>query len=230
MEDTQLVELYHYFDLSEEAKDSAFRAYGFDDVAADYYMQGEYDDIFESLKDFERETGATLKFESVHGPGTERFFPGDDSCYTGYGIPREFETFDHERMWSDYVFKDAWNRHVPALRYLFTRLYDESGVCRYSWYEQAYENAIRGALESVCDALNKTISQDEAYTWTREFFEDEVFERDTDTEWYFTESGEWYARDEGNGIVSDDTFEELNVLFRGNDHKGRHVTVVLATC
>lgn len=226
----QLVYLYHYYDLSEDAREHAFRVYGIDWDAANFYLQTEYEDVFESVKQFESMTGASLKFESVHGPGTEEFFPGDVSCYTGYGIPREFDTFENVCMWSDYLIIDAWNKYVPAMRYLFRRLYDESGMCSYSWYEEQYESLIERALQSVCDSLNKAMQASEEYTLTREFFEDELFERDTDTEWFFTESGDWYARDEGNGIVSDDTFDDLEVLYQGIDSKKRHVTVVLPAC
>lgn len=102
-------------------------------------------------------TGASLKFESVHGPGTEEFFPGNVSCYTGYGIPREFDTFENVCMWSDYLIVNAWNKYVPAMHYLFHRLYDESGMCSYSWYKEQYESLIERALQSVCDSLNKAM-------------------------------------------------------------------------
>ena len=71
--------LHMYYDLSEDVRADIFNRVSWDEMSDDreWHMQTCWEDAHGAADWFERQTGHALKVETVHGPGTEQFFPGD---------------------------------------------------------------------------------------------------------------------------------------------------------
>lgn len=217
--------LHMWYDLDSDARERVFRSFGTDWDEANWHMQQVWEDLWFSVDWFMKESNARVVCESVHGPGTERFFPASDSSIlTGWGVYRQFETLPND--WGicyQADIMDAWNKHVPTMDYLYNHLTDcieleyndahtANATRPASWYEARYEETLENALNDVCDALNKVISSEEEYTWTIEFFEERFIDCSDDEMW-FTSDGENVYRRDPSGLYNVDTCEEVDIIY-----------------
>lgn len=173
-------------------------------------------------------TGNVITCESVHGPGTERFFPGSMlSIFTGWGTLKEFGKVDASEAWrhcddESLVLQcaDAWNKHAGRLHYLYDKLDslelaemdDLNGskfmpAMNYAWYENAYQTELDNAAQDVCDVLNAYLDASETYAYSVEAFNESIWECD-DEQW-FTTDGNLYALRGASYFYAVDTYEDL---------------------
>lgn len=222
---TNVREAYHvlclYYDLDEEAKNRVFRTYDNEDDAR-FYLDGEYEEMFEAARWFmDRTISGCLDYDDYSGrwfvSSTVSTVNGRTSCY------REFVRIEDWSMCYELDALEAWNRHVSRLQYLYRRV--ESMGCGFEapgtyampleWYELRYEEELENALSDVCSALNKAIDGAEAYTLTREFFEDQL-DRDDSEHWYTLDGGREFVRD-ASWFMCTDTCHDVDVIFENRE-------------
>ena len=226
----RFVSLVMWHDLPEDAQDTVMRKYDHYDVC-EWHMQNVYEDLQFSADWFERQTGQKVKLESVHGPGTEMYFPCELDCSEYWSMGPEKVPYIDGRSMGCYELDiaDAWNSHVSTINSLAelaeeAEEWDEDRRERL-WFElerrqDAYLDAINDATADVASTLNRLQNSEEEYTWTKEFFEYMVIDCD-DSEHWFTEDGEnEYTRDP-SGVVN--VCEPCNYIEEIADENGRLV-------
>lgn len=161
-------------------------------------------------------TGNVITCESVHGPGTERFFPGSMlSIFTGWGTLKEFGKIDTSEAWrhcdDEWLVlqcADAWNRHADAFAYLYRRLNRDSTTnAQAERYWSAYQTELDNAAQDVCNVLNDYLDTSESYSYSVEAFNESLWACD-DEQW-FTTDGNLYALRGASYFYAVDTCEDL---------------------
>lgn len=208
--------LYLYYDLTESAKENAFHRYDNDDDAT-RYLDYEFEELHETARWFMEQTGCKLEFNDY----SETWSSGE-SIYTGYDYAiKEFHPIDSWTMCYELDCMEAWNRHVSRLQYLAGRLIGcmeadyECAPNPYAhpdtWYEDRYQEELDSALDDVCAALNDAARGAWEYTFTREFYEDQMGVDDSE-HWFTADGGLEFIRD-ASWTWCVDTAHDVDVIY-----------------
>lgn len=238
-------ELVLMSELSDAARDTARWEWVFNSGEPSHYMELAWEDMGNAYDFINDSIGKIVAIESVHGPGSERFFPVSSvSIYNSWGALQEFGGVNTSEVWrhcNDEALgincANAWNRHVGRLHYLYNKLENlelwELGdlncgsrflpAMSSAWYENAYQTEIDSAIQDVCDVLNNYLDLSEDYSTSEGAFDEYVWE--CDDELWFTTDGKLYAVRGGSYFYSVDTCEDLEVT---DELSASHVFVTVA--
>lgn len=223
--------LHMYFDLSEDVKANMFANVSWDEMedSRQWHMESVYEELSDTREFFERETGFSLKLESVHGPGTERYFPDygrwnerEETLYYSDGPEtREAIPESHATMAYEFDVVSAWNKgikRVNAAAEVAQELEEldkeeQQARCVELLIAQTeYMDALEDTLNDVCHALNAIEDAELEYTFTREFWEYEMLENADYEAWFTADGSHMYMRN-GDTLTNVDTCEELDTIY-----------------
>lgn len=206
-----------YFDLDEAGKENAYRLYDAEEDRRQY-LDFEFEDICSAAHWFiDHVFAGCIRFDNY----AERW-EADTACiYSGWGSIREYSAIP-ENAWGmcyEYDCMEAWNRHASRFAYLYRRIemldggYEAQGTYALplDWYLDRYQEELENSLNDVCDALNAAWDACERYTYTREFFEDEI-ERDDSEHWYTLDGTREFVRD-ASYFMDMDACHDIDVIF-----------------
>lgn len=232
--------LHLYYDLSEDVRADMFARVSWDEMEGErlWHMENTWEELAGAAQWFNDRTGYSVRLETVHGPGTERYFPVrvDYSDYYANG-PEELAPIP-ENAWGmcyEYDVLIAWNKHVTTINQAarVAQAWEDADddTREKHWYElqdaqQTYIDAINDGIQEVCDTLNADEDAENDYTFTREFWEERTIDC-ADYEMWFTSDGKHAYMRDSDTLTNVDTCEDVDIIFENNKP---HVIVARESC